>query len=629
MTLVVLILLMALVRAALRITDRGFLERALPCRRRFTDPIVASYEAVAKNLPEDEIPFEFDAVAERLDPAARGRISLAYGARLIVLAALCQGAVAVGLAPVWALAVIPAASVSLLPKLDAKLLARQGRTTPPAETAPQRVVGFVADLACGIFAWLAFALCFSGMWHPLPAAISAYALLLVAYLARRLGQRLAQRFASPQFENSATRNTVLYLRSFSDDRLSLYSPVTDGDLRSLLWPRISFEEFVSYCAGAACGNLITIGRPGERLPRAGAWRSYFEDDAWQEAVRITMLCCGTILLTVGSTESLSWEIRHIKKWGMLNKCVFLIPPLSKKQFRKRLGLALDMLGVPADERSDEILDIGPFVAGFRILPEGAVQWLLCAGRDWGAYFFSIARATGAASRRLREEAHDNARPELNGDTLELAGRDARARQRPLSPPRSVAKAARMTLAAGASFETGEGFVQAVAQYQTSIDRLLRGRSSSPEALMYLRVVCLRCKIRSKEWDESELVPEMEQLVRDSKQMPFVWVSPFFEVLEGAEFRAWILGMIACAHRDLGARDKERDAWERSFEEAACAGDVPRALKAQLLLADLGRNPAETLRHAEKALELANGISDAQSAAEAKQLIDRVKPREHA
>lgn len=634
MALIVLILLMALIRIMLRITDRGSLERAILSRRRFADPIVTSYETMAGQIREDEMPFEFDAVAERLDPGARGRISRAYGARVVILAALCQGAAVVGLAPTWVLAVIPAASTFVLPALDAELLARQGRTAPPAKTPAQKSVELVANLMCGALAWPAFYLCFERGDNPVPVALAAYALLLAAYLARRLGMRLAQRFASPQFEKSATRDTVLYLRSFSDDRKSLYSPVTDGDLRSLLWPRISFEEFVSYCAGAACGNLITIGRPGERLPRAGAWRSYFEDDAWQKAVRTTMLRCGTILLTVGSTEALGWEIRHIKKWGMLNKCVFLVPPLPKEQFRRRLELALDTLEVGEDKRSREILDSAPFVTGFRILSGGSIQWLLCSGRDWGAYFFSISRATGAASRRLREHAHGNDEAEAaenvgeraahQDDALEQTGFETRSRQKPLAPPRPVAKVARMTLRAGMQFEADEANAQTVAQYQACLDETLQKDKSSPEALMYLRIMCLRCKIRSREWRTSELIPEMEQLARDSAGMPLIWISPAFEVLSGDEFRAWVLGMIAYAQHEMGAEDKERDAWARCFESAARAGNVLRAIKAQLSLATLGRDAIEMREHAEQALELADGISDARLAAEARQLLARAQ-----
>lgn len=173
MALIVLILLMALIRIMLRITDRGSLERAILSRRRFADPIVTSYETMAGQIHEDEMPFEFDAVAERLDPGARGRISRAYGARVVILAALCQGAAVVGLAPTWVLAVIPAASTFVLPALDAELLARQGRTAPPAKTPAQKSVELVANLMCGALAWPAFYLCFERGDNPVPVALAA------------------------------------------------------------------------------------------------------------------------------------------------------------------------------------------------------------------------------------------------------------------------------------------------------------------------------------------------------------------------------------------------------------------------------------------------------------------------
>lgn len=636
MALAFLLLIMVFARVILRITDRGSVERAVFLRAHVADRLVELYETMAERFSEDEMPCECDAVMERLDPMARWRISLAYGARLVLLAILCQAFVIAGLAPAWALAVIPAASTFLLPALDAWLLARQGRTAPPAKTPAQRAVEIMANLICGVLAWAAFSICLGGREDPLFLAFTAYVLLSAAYLARRLGMRLAQRYASPQFDRCATQDTVLYLRSFSDDHLPVYSPVTDGDLRSLLWPRISFEEFVSYCAAATCGNLITIGRPGERLPRAGAWRSYFDDDAWQEAVRLTMLRCGTILLTVGSTEALSWEIRHVKKWGMLNKCVFLVPPLPGEQARRRLELTLDALGIQEDEKNGEIPESPHFIAGFRILPGGSVQWLLCTGRDWGAYFFSIARSTGAASRRLRTGAREHdagaagdgkgalerSEGATGGDkgALERAGREARARRRPLSPSEPVAKAARMTAEAGALFEAQENYAHAAVLYGTCIGRLSREPDSSPEALMYLRVMRLRCKIRAGTWSASELIPEMERLVRDAEQVPFVWISPTFEVLGRDGFQAWMLSKIAAFHCALGNRGEERAAWERCLEAATRAGGVPGATDAHINLALLGRDPAERREHAERALELAESISDARRIAEAQEWL---------
>ena len=637
MALAFLLLIMAFVRMLLFATDRGSRERMMFSLANTRETLRALYETTASQYSEDQLPFEFDDFVELLAPGGRKRIARSYGTRLVIAAVVCQVLTSFTPIPGWTLAPIPAVLIPLLPVIDAWLIGSLDRDRSPRKTRGQRAVEVATSLACIAFAWPAFHLCYAAEGSVVPRALVAYALLFASYLARRMGSRLAQRFASPQFERYATEDSVLYLRSFSDDRLSLYSPVTDGDLRTLLWPRISFEEFVGYCAWAAgCGNLITIGRPGEQLPLAGAMRSYFDDDTWQEAVRVTMLRCGTILLTMGSTESLGWEIRHVKKWGMIHKCFFLAPPLPEKEARARIERTLDALGISEDEKSREIPVTPEIVTGFRIMRDGSVQWQLCSGRDWGAYFFAISRATSAKSRSLRasteavpqdggtsanpDSATEASASESSGSPLEQAVQETKARQHPLTPPVSVSRAAKASAEAGALFLTEDDYARAAELYDSHADELSRKPDASPEALMYLRVTGLRSQIRAKTGSGDELVARLKQLIRDSAQTSFVWISPTFKVLRGDEFRAWSYRLLAAAYGELRDWDGQRKAWERCSEESAHAGDVPGAIDAELGLASLGRDSAEMRRHAERALELASGISDAIRTAQSKEWL---------
>lgn len=222
--------------------------------------------------------------------------------------------------------------------------------------------------------------------------------LWAAYGTSRLGTRIAAMFSSPRFELHADNTTLLYLRSFNDDNIGMYTPMADQDcdtiLRTLLWPRISFEEQLSIAqSGNDHGMLITIGRPGERLPRAGAQRSYYDQDNWREGVRLTAFRCRGIILTLGATVSLKWEIEHLKQWHLLPKCLFVIPPCKDQDLPHRLELAFDALDVSPAERAKAARLPIRYLTAFRVRTDGTLQWMFSKSRDWRAYSVITSKAS--------------------------------------------------------------------------------------------------------------------------------------------------------------------------------------------------------------------------------------------
>ncbi|WEV59384.1 hypothetical protein OZX67_02135 [Bifidobacterium sp. ESL0728] len=230
--------------------------------------------------------------------------------------------------------------------------------------------------------WLLFAIVFLiGLW--------------IAYAIARFGGRLSKRFASSHFELEADDRFVLYLRSFRDEHVSVEVPVgiaefdCNTSLRGVLWPRISFEEMLSNVVAAGVGDLITVGKPGELLPKAGAARSYYKNDDWQENVRVTAFRSKNIIVALGITDSLKWEIAHLKEWGLLAKCLFVVPPDNEKRTKERVKIAFDALGVNKNEY-EELDDMPVFIiAGFSVKPDGSVHWFWNFGRDWSAYLSAV------------------------------------------------------------------------------------------------------------------------------------------------------------------------------------------------------------------------------------------------
>lgn len=92
-----------------------------------------------------------------------------------------------------------------------------------------------------------------------------------------------------------TKPLVLYLRAFNEDSRSLSTEA-------------SIEESLStVLSSSGLGQMVAIGRPGELLQTAGASRVYVGSD-WQERVRELMDSAKLVVLRVGSSEGVWWEV---------------------------------------------------------------------------------------------------------------------------------------------------------------------------------------------------------------------------------------------------------------------------------------------------------------------------------
>ena len=74
------------------------------------------------------------------------------------------------------------------------------------------------------------------------------------------------------------------------------------------------------------GAAIAIGQPGERLPRLGAVRAYYQDDEWQAAVLGWMRRAQLIVLVGGASHWTLWELRQAVDRGYAGKLMLVIPP---------------------------------------------------------------------------------------------------------------------------------------------------------------------------------------------------------------------------------------------------------------------------------------------------------------
>jgi hypothetical protein len=150
-------------------------------------------------------------------------------------------------------------------------------------------------------------------------AVSIAVLLVLALRPRvvRFGlefQQLKRSQNAARALQAAKRPPILYLRSFNFDTVTAqgkpwyrFFPLKDTQ------PSHE-QELVERLSRYA--PVLSIGRPGEMTPPAGAaLRFYVTDDHWKETLAAIVPLCSLVIWATGHTEGLQWEIAHLMKQG--------------------------------------------------------------------------------------------------------------------------------------------------------------------------------------------------------------------------------------------------------------------------------------------------------------------------
>jgi RNA polymerase subunit RPABC4/transcription elongation factor Spt4 len=132
-----------------------------------------------------------------------------------------------------------------------------------------------------------------------------------------------------------TRTPVLFVRSFSDDGISLERRFS---LVKLFAPTTFTLEELIVNRSWSVGPVMAIGKPGEQLGPLGAAREYLEGDQWRDRIEVLMSESRLIVSVCGSTAGLLWEYRAIVRLGVLNKMLIVFPPLALLDANRRWQL---------------------------------------------------------------------------------------------------------------------------------------------------------------------------------------------------------------------------------------------------------------------------------------------------
>lgn len=183
---------------------------------------------------------------------------------------------------------------------------------------------------------------------------SALALILSGgFTLYRSKQYAALRTAPDDLAPSGDR--VLYLRSFAAD-----SSVTRQTFSALLTANLvtglTTEEEMLAAAVRPVGRLTAIGKPGERLPTPRAARVYVPDAEWQANVSEQMAAARLVVLRLGDTDGLQWEIARAREMMDPRRLLLLMPGGRKQAVPRMLARRA---GVAAVSAGAHRLDPGP------------------------------------------------------------------------------------------------------------------------------------------------------------------------------------------------------------------------------------------------------------------------------
>jgi TM2 domain len=133
--------------------------------------------------------------------------------------------------------------------------------------------------------------------------------LAVLHLLRRIVRHEAVTAAESMARDP--RPPVLYLRSFKDDRAAVLTDHGAPGTAALigLFALASPEQELAWLLGEY-GPVVAIGKPGEALPELGAARLYVGHDEWQAKVHSLMQVAGLVVMRVGSTPGVAWEVEQ-------------------------------------------------------------------------------------------------------------------------------------------------------------------------------------------------------------------------------------------------------------------------------------------------------------------------------
>jgi hypothetical protein len=151
--------------------------------------------------------------------------------------------------------------------------------------------------------------------------------------------KVASRATTAPVKIQPSETSVLYLRAFQEEQrpfalgpvsvlkhytnqLSANHPRSRGNPNL----KLTLEDFLEEAITAQFGAFVALGNPHDRLSPDGAVREYAPDDAWQQRFLDLARSAKCIVVSVGGSANLQWELEQVKQQGLAQKlCLFTSP----------------------------------------------------------------------------------------------------------------------------------------------------------------------------------------------------------------------------------------------------------------------------------------------------------------
>lgn len=159
-----------------------------------------------------------------------------------------------------------------------------------------------------------------------------------------------------------------------------------------------FEESIAWQV-APYGPVVAIGRPGRSLQSLGAARDHLSDDVWRDGISERMAAARAIVVILGATEGLRWEVAELVAGGHLEKTVFVFPPTTAETLRVRWTFIAETLTGSGAQVADLPVTTERILAAVR---DGSGAWRVAVAsvRDEATFRAGIDCAMGWLDERL-------------------------------------------------------------------------------------------------------------------------------------------------------------------------------------------------------------------------------------
>jgi hypothetical protein len=262
-----------------------------------------------------------------------------------------------GVWALWARRTLHAASNACLMQLirGAPRVSRRRVSHSSASRRPVRVIAYRLSAGLAVLVGL-MGIGVTG------TAITLWVGLAVGVLLWNRGARHATFDARTVMERDP-RPPVLLLRSFGDDDVEAKGRVP------MPWSATQTLAFVAARCFQPVGPVIAVAPPNEKLPPLGPYRVFVQKDDWRVEVDRLIDTASIVVLFLGYSEGLLWELRRLLGDPHPRHLILVVPPADPASLEKRWDALIEMTaGHPAWRAVRDLDPLSTLL--IRSLPDG-------------------------------------------------------------------------------------------------------------------------------------------------------------------------------------------------------------------------------------------------------------------